>query len=78
MTTSLRLAAGNLDAIFLPARGMLGASLRHRGEELLRRVEDLAAAAAKGSSAEIPLLHPWANRLASPRYRAAFGVTVNS
>jgi len=48
---------------------MLGASLRHRGEEILRRVEDLEAAAAKGSSAGIPLLHPWANRLAAPRYR---------
>jgi aldose 1-epimerase len=69
--TALRLAAGHLDAIFLPARGMLGASLRHRGEELLRRVEYLAAAAAKGSSAGIPLLHPWANRLAGSVYEAA-------
>jgi aldose 1-epimerase len=68
---ALRLAAGDLEAIFLPAQGMLGASLRHRGAELLRRVENLAAAAAKGSSAGIPLLHPWANRLASRRYRAA-------
>jgi len=68
---ALRLSAGDLDAIFLPARGMLGASLRHRGEELLRRVEDLAVAAAKGSSAGIPLLHPWANRLAGPQYEAA-------
>jgi aldose 1-epimerase len=68
---ALRLAAGNLDAVFLPARGMLGASLRHRGDELLRRVEDLEAAAAKGSTAGIPLLHPWANRLAGPRYEAA-------
>src|SRR5262245_25500006 len=50
---------------------MLGASLRHRGVELLRRVEDLDAAAAKGQSAGIPLLHPWANRLAGPGYRAA-------
>ena len=48
---------------------MLGASFRHRGVEMLRRVEDLEAAAAKGSSAGIPLLHPWANRLAEPRYR---------
>jgi aldose 1-epimerase len=69
--TALHLAAGHLDAIFLPGRGMLGASLRHRGEELLRRVEDLAAAAAKGSTAGIPLLHPWANRLAGPLYEAA-------
>lgn len=50
---------------------MLGASLRHRGIELLRRVDDLAAAAAKGSTAGIPLLHPWANRLARSRYAAA-------
>ena len=28
-------------------------------------------AAAKGSTAGIPLLHPWANRLAGPTYRAA-------
>ena len=64
-----------MEAVFLPARGMLGASLRHRGEEILRRVDDLAAAAAKGSSAGIPLLHPWANRLAGPQYEAA-GRTV--
>jgi aldose 1-epimerase len=50
---------------------MLGASLRHRGVELLRRVEDLDGAAAKGSTAGLPLLHPWANRLAGPAYRAA-------
>jgi aldose 1-epimerase len=37
--------------------------------EILRRVEDLEAAAARGSSAGIPLLYPWANRLAEPRYR---------
>jgi galactose mutarotase-like enzyme len=66
-----RLVAGELEAVFLPRHGMLCASLRHRGDELLRRVEDLATAAARGSSAGIPLLHPWANRLDGPRYRAA-------
>jgi aldose 1-epimerase len=66
-----RLAAGDLEAVFLPERGMLCASLRHRGDELLRRVDDLDDAAAKGSTAGIPLLHPWANRLDGPRYRAA-------
>lgn len=50
---------------------MLGASLRHRGEELLRRIENLDDAAAKGSTAGIPLLHPWANRLDGATYRAA-------
>ena len=65
------LLAGDLEATFLPDRGMLGASLRWRGVELLRRVDDLDAAAAKGSTAGIPMLHPWANRLDGLRYRAA-------
>jgi aldose 1-epimerase len=69
--TARILVAGDLEAIFLPAHGMLGASLRHRGVELLGRIEDLEAAAAKGSSAGIPFLHPWANRLAEPKYRVA-------
>jgi aldose 1-epimerase len=65
------LKSGDLEAVFLPGYGMLGASLRHRGVELLGRVQDLKAAAAQGSTAGIPLLHPWANRLAGPSYRAA-------
>ena len=63
------LRAGDMEAVFLPDHGMLGASLRYEGIEILRRVEDLEAAAARGSSAGIPLLHPWANRLSEPRYR---------
>ena len=62
------LAAGDLEAVFLPGHGMLGASLRHKGVEILRRVEDLEAAAARGSSAGIPLLYPWANRLSARTY----------
>jgi aldose 1-epimerase len=50
---------------------MLGASLCHRGAQVLRRVSDLQTAAAKGSTAGIALLHPWANRLDGTRYRAA-------
>src|SRR5436305_9262878 len=68
-STVRTLVAGDLQAVFLPNQGMLGASLRHRGVELLRRVEDLEAAAARGSSAGIPLLYPWANRLSEPRYQ---------
>jgi aldose 1-epimerase len=68
---SHRIASEELDAVFLPRSGMLGASLRHRGVELLRRIEDLDRAAAKGSTAGIPLLHPWANRLEGASYRAA-------
>jgi len=66
-----KLSAGELEATFLPGRGMLGVSLRYRGEELLRRLENLDEAAAKGSTAGIPLLYPWANRLAGASYRAA-------
>ncbi|HSO74770.1 MAG TPA: hypothetical protein VLU47_08025, partial [Blastocatellia bacterium] len=70
------LVAGDLEAVFLPGHGMLGASLRHRNVEILRRIDDLAAAAARGSTAGIPLLHPWANRLAGSQYRVA-GRDVN-
>lgn len=69
--TENKIVAGELEAVFLPGRGMLGVSLRHRGEEILRRLENLEAAAAKGSTAGIPLLYPWANRLSGLRYRAA-------
>jgi len=65
------LVAGELVAVFLPGQGMLGASLRLGPQELLGRVENLEAAAAKGSTAGIPLLYPWANRLHAAHYRAA-------
>jgi aldose 1-epimerase len=66
-----KLVAGDLEAVFMPGSGMLGVSLRLRGEEFLRRLENLDAAAAKGSTAGIPFLYPWANRLAVPRFRVA-------
>lgn len=65
------IAAGDLEARFLPSFGMLGVSLRHKGVEILRRLDDLEAAAAKGSTVGIPLLYPWANRLAAQRYKKA-------
>ncbi|HUN57777.1 MAG TPA: aldose 1-epimerase [Candidatus Binataceae bacterium] len=66
--TTIRLVAGDLEAIFLPAHGMIGASLRHKGVEMLGRVEDLQVAAEKGSTAGIPFLYPWANRLSESHY----------
>jgi aldose 1-epimerase len=63
-----QLNAGDMQAVFLPSRGMLGVSLRYQGVEFLRRLENLEAAAEKGSTAGIPLLYPWANRLAQPGY----------
>jgi aldose 1-epimerase len=68
---SVSLGAGDLRAVFWPKYGMLGASLQYRGQELLRRIEDLETAKRKGSTAGIPLLYPWANRLSALRYKAA-------
>ena len=58
-----------LEAVFAPQVGMVGASLRHHGEELTGQRGGLRAYSERGSSFGIPLLHPWANRLGSRRYR---------
>jgi aldose 1-epimerase len=68
---TLSIGADDLRAVFRPAVGLLGVSLSYRGDELLRRIDDLETAKRKGSTAGIPLLYPWANRLAALRYRAA-------
>jgi galactose mutarotase-like enzyme len=47
---------------------MVGWSLRHKGEELLGHPVSLSAYVETGHVSGIPLLHPWANRLASPEY----------
>lgn len=70
-SSARKLEAGELEAVFLPHQGMLGASLLHRRSEILRRIDDLDQAAALGNSAGNPLLHPWANRIDGFRYRAA-------
>ncbi|MBX3025988.1 aldose 1-epimerase [bacterium] len=59
----------DLHATFVPSLGMIGCSLRHRGDELLGQRGGLARYAASGSTMGIPLLHPWANRLAGTAYR---------
>ncbi len=64
------LAAGELEATFVPAAGMIGCSLRHRGEELLVQRGGLGAWRGTGKSFGLPLLHPWANRLRDWRYAA--------
>jgi aldose 1-epimerase len=56
---------------FAPAVGMVGYSLRHRGEELLGQRGGLAAYRERGSTFGIPLLHPWANRLSARSYSAS-------
>ena len=60
-----------LEATFVPAAGMLCASLRHHGEELLAQNAGVAAYAERGKTMGIPLLYPWANRLADFGYEAA-------
>jgi galactose mutarotase-like enzyme len=50
---------------------MIGASLTHRGEELLGQRNGLPAYEARGSTMGIPLLYPWANRLAGFQYDIA-------
>jgi aldose 1-epimerase len=64
-----------LEATFVPSAGMLCCSLKHRGEELLAQRSGLEAYARLGKTMGIPLLYPWANRLAGFEYTAA-GRTV--
>ena len=65
------LAGDELRASFVPAAGMIGHSLTHRGEELLVQRGGLDAWRGTGRSFGLPLLHPWANRLRDWRYAAA-------
>jgi aldose 1-epimerase len=60
--------ARDLRVAFAPSAGMVGYSLTHRGDELLGLRGGLSAYRERGSSFGIPLLHPWANRLAGLRY----------
>jgi aldose 1-epimerase len=65
------LAGDELRATFVPAAGMIGSSLTHRGEELLVQRGGLDAWRGTGKSFGLPLLHPWANRLRDWRYASA-------
>jgi aldose 1-epimerase len=55
---------------------MVCASLRHRGAELLGRRKGLEAYAQSGSTMGVPLLYPWANRIAARRFEV-LGRTVD-
>jgi aldose 1-epimerase len=71
----LTIAAGALEATFAPEVGMLGTSLRFRGDELL----DLSGGVARyeqGHQTGLPLLAPWANRLGGWGYEID-GVVVD-
>jgi aldose 1-epimerase len=59
------LRAGDLEATYVPDAGMVCASLRHAGDELLGQRGGLDAYRERGSTFGVPLLHPWANRLSA-------------
>jgi galactose mutarotase-like enzyme len=71
----LRDQGAALEAAFVPGAGMLCCSLRHRGEELLAQNAGVEAYAQQGKMMGVPLLYPWANRLAGFDYAVA-GRTV--
>ena len=75
MTTALdprlvEIAEGELTARFATHAGMVGCSLRHRGDELLGLGGGLDAYVGQGAVFGIPLLYPWANRLGGWGYEA--------
>ena len=65
------LTTDGLEASFVPEAGMVGCSLLHHGEELLGQRGGLATYVAERSTMGIPLLHPWANRVAERRFPVA-------
>ncbi len=74
-SVTLRDEQAPLEATFLPGAGQLCCSLRHRGEELLTQNAGVEAYVERGKTMGIPLLYPWANRLAGFDYTVA-GRTV--
>lgn len=64
----ITLRAGPLEADVVPEAGMLVASLRHSGDELLGQRSGLEDWIAKGSTMGVPLLYPWVNRVANDRF----------
>jgi aldose 1-epimerase len=67
-TVQLRDERAGLEVGFVPGAGMLCSSLRHRGEELLAQNGGIEAYAERGKTMGVPLLYPWANRLAGFQY----------
>ena len=70
-TVSLHEEDAAMEATFVPDAGMVCCSLRHRGQELLAQNAGVDAYAERGKTMGIPLLYPWANRLAAFDYSVA-------
>jgi galactose mutarotase-like enzyme len=62
---------GSTEATFVPEANLLCCSLRVDGQELLDQGHGVEAYAQQGKTMGVPLLHPWANRLARFGYEAA-------
>jgi aldose 1-epimerase len=62
---------GTVRAQFVPGANMVCDSFTHQGAELVHTGHGLEAYAQHGKTMGIPLLHPWANRLAQPSYAVA-------
>jgi len=70
---AVALSGGDYEATFVPALGLLGVSLAWRGEQLLSLHGGIDGWR-RGHTTGMPLLAPWANRLATTAYR--FGGTA--
>src|SRR6516164_9146028 len=70
-TITITSAGGRTEARFAPAANMVCCSLRHDETELLELRRGLEMYAEAGKTMGIPLLYPWANRLARFGYEAA-------
>jgi aldose 1-epimerase len=68
-TVTISSPDGETQAEFVPQANMVCCSLRHRGAELLDHGRGVEPYAQAGKTMGIPLLHPWANRLAGSSYR---------
>ncbi len=74
---AVTLGAGDgLQATFVPGAGMVCCSLRDRGAELLAPRHGVRAYAERGETMGVPLLYPWANRLAAFDYPGPRGAVV--
>jgi galactose mutarotase-like enzyme len=58
--------SSSIEVAFVPTAGMVGTSMTLHGRELLGRRGGLADYVTHGKTFGIPLLAPWANRLANP------------
>lgn len=74
---AIRLESGSgLSATFVPEAGMICVSLRSEGRELLGQRGGIESYVESGKTMGIPILYPWANRLAGDTYEFD-GVSVD-